>query len=413
MPSDKQYWKPTGGYDFKLKIDDLDYSQDLARVKILSSITAPYQTILLTLNLDPNDIILKRLYGQSTFKLTIFLDGADNKTREQLIFDLMYITSEFQIPTRAMQTTGIQKDRSQFIVPTICIKPFEYMNTMVNQVYHAKKMDEIINDLVGNTDADIEFETTGLNTNTFDQVMVPPMTLYKSLKYLDRVLGIYNGIAIMYCLFDGTIYIKNLNQKMNMSQVFTMYQVASGDEEFKKIAEKCADGKHFYTSKEVTTTYNGNAAFSVLSPVLRYITKPKDALYKVIEKDLDEFCLEYGILSSKDSEIYHNSKVIKPDKRITYYTNQIGNGDDETFINANLSKAISSLSTLSMDMDRDMMLLNLMHVGESVLFISKTLEMNQFSGKYILKSSEINFDRGGTWEGAARIHLIRTNKSSN
>jgi len=45
--------------------------------------------------------------------------------------------------------------------------------------------------------------------------------------------------------------------------------------------------------------------------------------------------------------------------------------------------------------------------------ISKTLEMNQFSNKYILKSSEINFNKSGTWQGSARVHLIRTNRSSN
>ena len=414
MPEKKRFWTPTGAYDFNLIIDDLDYSQDLLNVKILTSITVPYQTVLLTLNLDPDDIILKRVYGQSPIKLTVILQGAANElNKESIDFELIYLTSEFDIPTRSMTTQDVQKDRTKVTIPTVCQIPFEYMTTMVNNVHHAKKIDEIIEDIVGNTGAELDLETTGLNTNTLDQVVIPPSTVYKCIQYLDRLFGIYNGIAIITCHYDGTLLIKNLNQNMNMSQTFTMYQLADNDKDFQKIADKCADGKHFYTSKHVNTTYSANVMFSVLSPTLRYIVKPRDTLYHTIEKDLNDFCLEYGLLSNKETEIYHNTTGIKTDKRITYYKDQTGYDTDDTFINANLSKAVSSLVTLSMDLDRDMMILNLMNVGESVSFISKTLEMNQFSNKYILKSSEINFNKSGTWQGSARVHLIRTNRSSN
>lgn len=414
MPEKVRHWSATGSYDFKLTIEDLDYSQDLVKVKILTSVTTPYQTVILTLNLDPDDIILKRIYGQSPLKLTVILNTADNRSREELNFTLMYIASEFQIPTRSVMTQDIQKDRSLFIIPTICQKPFEYMTTIVNEVYHAKTMSEIIADLINsNTNADLEYDSIGINKNILDQVIIPPSTLYRCIKYLDRIFGLYDGIFVIFCFFDGTIYIKNLNQRMNMNQAFTMYQIAGGDKDFEKIVKKCADGKHFYTSKEISTTYSGNAVFSILAPTLRYIVKPRDTLYHIIEKDLTDFCGNYGLISAKEVDIYHSALGILKDKRIAYYKDQVGYDKDETFINANLSRSISSLATLSIDIDRDMAILNLMNVGESVSFISRTLEMNQFTSKYILKSSELNFDRSGTWQGSARVHLIRTNRSSN
>jgi hypothetical protein len=412
MPEKKTHWNPTGSYDFKLMIEDLDYSQDLVKVKVLTSITAPYQTVILNLNLDPNDIILKRVYGQSTLKLTIILLTEDNKVRERLEFELIYLGSEFQVNTRAVLTENVQKDRQLFTIPTVCQKPFKIMTTIMNKLYHAKTTKEIIEDLANDTGAELEYDEVGENKSIIDQVIVPPSTFYNCIKQLDRIFGLYNGVMITVCMFDAKLYVKNLNQKMNMAQTFTMYQIADGDKKFEEIVDKCADGKHFYTSQPVITNYTGNATFSVLAPTLRYIVNPRDTLSYTIEKNLSEFCIDYGLVSNKEVDIYYDEIGIT-DKRVKYYKDQTGYDKDETFVNAGLSRSISSLVTLSIDIDRDIKILNLMNVGEVATFTPKSLDMNQFTDKYILKSSEINFSKSGTWQGSARVHLIRTNRSSN
>jgi hypothetical protein len=412
MPEKKTHMNPTGSYDFKLMIEDLDYSQDLIRIRVASSITAPYQSIIFHLNLDPNDVILKRVYGQSTFKLTIILLTEDNKVREQFDIELMSLDSKFQVNTRDVLTQNVQKDRQLVEIKTVCQKPFKIMTTIVNEVYHAKTTKEIIEDLVSKTDAELEYEEVGENKNIIDQVIIPPSTLYNCIKQMDKIFGVYNGVMILYCMYDAKLYVKNLNQNMKMAQTFTMYQIATGDKKFKEIVDKCADGKHFYTSQPVITNYTGNAAFSILAPTLRYIVKPRDTLFYTIEKNLSEFCIDYGLMSNEEAEIYYNETGLT-DKRIKYYKDQTGYDKDETFVNAGLSKAVSTLVTLSMDIDRDIKIFNLMKVGESVSFIPRTLEMNQLTNKYILRSSEINFSKSGTWQGSARVHLIRTNRSSN
>ena len=52
-----------------------------------------------------------------------------------------------------------------------------------------------------------------------------------------------------------------------------------------------------------------------------------------------------------------------------------------------------------------------MNVGEPVKVVTKTLEYVDLSGKYILKSSEINLNRGKDWQSTARVNLMRTNKT--
>ena len=66
-------FSPSRSYDFQIKIKDVNYTQDLYRVQIATSITAPYQVIILDLFIDPQDIIAESLYGKDKIKINIRL----------------------------------------------------------------------------------------------------------------------------------------------------------------------------------------------------------------------------------------------------------------------------------------------------------------------------------------------------
>jgi len=62
-----RYFTPGRSYDFQLKIKGEDYSQDLSRVRIVSSLTASYQSVVLDIFVDPNDFSKKRLPDDREF----------------------------------------------------------------------------------------------------------------------------------------------------------------------------------------------------------------------------------------------------------------------------------------------------------------------------------------------------------
>lgn len=411
MPEKNRYWVPSRSYDIQLKIGELDYSQDIINMVLLSSVTTPYQTVILNLNLDPNDIILDKLYGQTHFKLTIRLLGDISVPTEQINIDLMYVSSTFKIPMRTENPQNTQKDRVLISIVTICRKAFKTMSTIINDVYFAKSLRTIINNIItGNTNAEIDYHTSGENTNIIDQVLLPPTTLYQTIKYLDNKFGLYSGVPSINCLYDNKIHIKNLTKKMSESTAFNIYQLSTSSDN-SKIINKSNDGDNYYTYDDIKTSYAGNTTFSIMAPSLKYIVKPSDTLSYTIEKNLEELSQTYGLVS-KNNEIFFDEEAINVNERVRYYTNQVGYEKTDQFLISEVSKRISSLSTISFMLERNLPILNLMKVGEAVKFISKTIDLNQFNGKYILKGSEINFVKEGEWQTTAKIYLIRTNRSS-
>jgi len=78
-----------------------------------------------------------------------------------------------------------------------------------------------------------------------------------------------------------------------------------------------------------------------------------------------------------------------------------------------ISKKISSLLTLKIDIERNLPILNLLKIGEVVKFDTKVLEFVKMTGKYILFSSDIVWTKSVEWETTASLIIKRTNKNLN
>ena len=75
-----------------------------------------------------------------------------------------------------------------------------------------------------------------------------------------------------------------------------------------------------------------------------------------------------------------------------------------------MSRRLADLSTLTIDLERNLPVLSLIEVGECVKFKPKTIEYADLEGKYILWSTDIWFRRDNNWQTTAQVKLIRTNK---
>ncbi len=405
-----RFWTPNRTYEFVLKVGKKDITNDIHKITILTSIDVPYQTCIIDLILDANDLILDEIYGQKPLKLTSNLLATQSYPEESIDFDLMYLSSDMPITTKVDFAEGHQKDRVPISIVTVVRNAYKTMNTFINEVVQAQRISEIIQTLVSKTGATLKIDTAGQNTETIDQILIPPGSLYKNLKYLNSTFGIFNGMPAIFCSHDNIVYIKNLTDKMKKAQAFTIYQLGlntNNDETIKK----CSDGKSFYTLRDIDTTYKGNSVFAVMAPQMDFIVKPGDRLTHTITVDLETFSKTYGLIS-KSNKIFFDKEAINSDSRISVLKDHTGYELSSSFINANISKNISHITETTVALEQSLRILNLMKVGESVEVISATAETTNITGRYILRRSELTFTKMRDWSSTALLTLMRTNRMS-
>jgi hypothetical protein len=411
MASKTRWWIPTRTYDLQLSIKDIDYTVKLRRLSIATSITVPWQTVTLSLEMDSNDMVLDKIYGQDPIELNIRTLGATGLPTEQVIIDLMFLDSNYDLVMKSANSQKDMKDPTLIEITTVCREAFQTMTTVVNSLYYDSDIQSVINNLVQNriTGASLNYDSQGTNNEKIDQIIIPPTTFHQAILYLNHYFGVYDGLLGFFCLWDNIIYLKNLTKKPVTSDVFKIHQLAS-DTPAGDIISAPADGKSFYTNESVETLYIGNSIVAVTAPTLKYIVKPKDTLSHTIDINMNTFAGSYGIIA-KNKKIFFDTEAIGSNRQ-RIYTNHTGYEKTKSFINANLAKEIAEMSLLNISLNsKNLALLNLMNIGEAVKFESKIADYTQMNGKYILKSSELAFEKLKDWEIYANINLIRTNKS--
>ena len=112
MPDKDRHWVPTLSYDVEVTIKDLKY--EVFRVEIGSSITIPYQRIILDLFVDAEDIILKQLWGGEPIKMSIRFFEEEKTPLDQIDYELLYVAvpSGLQLPLKPQNEEAQHKDRS-------------------------------------------------------------------------------------------------------------------------------------------------------------------------------------------------------------------------------------------------------------------------------------------------------------
>ncbi len=424
MPEKDRVFTPSRLYDLQVKIKDLDYTNDVINVMINSSLSTAYHVITLTMNIDPNDIIIEELFGGEPINIGITLIRENKYPGPRIDFELMFVSSDFPLSMKDESSRITQKDRVPLNIITVARQPYKIMNTLVNRVFIGTTLKQVIEQLAQDVKAKIIYDITDQNTNKIKQLCIPPSTLYNIIKeytndsnnifdgYLDQRFGLFNGTAGVFCI-DNTIYIKNLSGKLKQAQTFTIYELGAlnDQKEFNRILEECNDGKTFYTYSEIETDYAGNAKFAKIATNLKHIVKPYNTITTILSQDLKEIAKNYS-LKYQNKGFETKLFIDKNLDRTRYYNEDSGHDIDLTLFNSRFGRSVSNTSTLSLDIERNLPVLNLLNVGECVKFKPKTIEYLELEGKYILWSSTINFINNGNWETTGTINLIRTNKKS-
>jgi len=408
-----RYWSPSRTYEFELKIGKVDLTPDLVSVTILTSIDIPYQTFILQITMDPNDVILEKIYGQTPLKLTTRLYATSQAViQDQIDFEIMYLSSNIPMGVSVPKPENIQKDRYLFKIVCVARQAYMTMNAVVNSVHIGETLKNIIGGMVyqASKTAILSMDTQGANSEKIDQVLVPTSTLYKCLQYLNRTFGLYDGMAAIFCTYDNLVRVKNLTAKMTTSNKFVLYQLPLNQDNT-EIINKCNDGVNFYTTDPIQTSYQASAAMAYMAPKLKFIVKPKDRLFHTIDVDLEDFAKTYGLISKGD-KIFYDNKALLPSYRVAIHKDHTGYELNENFIRAKYSRRVSTFTELTVQVANMMKILNLMEVGEAVKLNTQITPTRDFTDMYMLRASEISFLREKDWNSLAKLHLIRTNRTT-
>ena len=406
-------------YYLEFRIGKADLTAELKSVRIVSSITNPYQVIFVSVFVDLNKMLLNESFTQENPKLIIKSMPVLGLPLEVIEFDLLVLDSQQNsVSQRSSNLSKNQVDRTMLNLICVPKSAFKIMNTTVNKIFIMKNIKEILTYLISSCGGIATIDNEEINPSIIDQVCIPPMTLYKAIRevppqnqtkdtysgFLDKLFGLYNGISAVFCNHENKVFVKNLSREVNKKQRFLIYQVMS-ESNTKEISSKSTSKESIFTTSEVKTKYVANAKKSRIGDTTNFIVKPRDTLKLFKNFSYDSVANNSGIIAGR-KKVFSNPSVSVRD---TWINSHPGYEYTDTFARTAIAKTSAELSSISIIVNNFPQLTLMMNVGVSVKFLTETIEYVSLSGNYIYKSSDIVFSKDKSWTAQCNVSLMRTN----
>jgi hypothetical protein len=98
--------------------------------------------------------------------------------------------------------------------------------------------------------------------------------------------------------------------------------------------------------------------------------------------------------------------------RTRYFNEDTGYEESKIIFNSSLAKSLCDLSTISLDIERNIDIKHAFNIGDCIKFKPLTVSYAALEGKYILFRTDLNFTRRNQWISTCNFTLIRSNKTS-
>lgn len=409
---------PSKGYDLELKIDKRDYTNDLTSLRIVSSLSTAYPIFLITLMLDTTDILMENFSGAITANLTIRHIGRSDAFTpdEETNIKLSLMSPKNNIKTKPMIAVNAPREVAPLFLVGFPKGALETVSCTVNAVYSQMTPREIISSLVKKyTKANLQYDSDEENTNKIDQIIITPRSLYGTIKFIDKYYGLFNGASnVGYCTYDNQLQIFNLSKRITKNHLFTVNCLSSDNPKNSEIINKCNDGKHYYTLQPIKDEYTGNSRIQMVGNTYNYVVKPADKFVKLVEKKTKDVVKKYSDIAAKKVMGSNFQMIYDTVKNRTTYeeTATADSGDNEAVMHSKITKALLQSAKLTITLEKDLLIKNLLKVGEVVKVITSTTELIDTTGNYLFKSSDIVFSRvASNWVCMATLVLCRSSKT--
>lgn len=411
-------------YEVSLKIGEADFSRNLMRVTILSSVSNPYQSVSLLLLADNRILIRKGLFGKDDIELTIQKTEVDSSPSETIKLDLVIVSQK--VPLSAKHSKPDEIDDNETITLITMIKePFVTMSTTVNMLFDESKrltplemVTEIINTYLPGISTSIKEDNK--NTEIPYQFIIPPMTLIDALKYIDGSspdlfnmygpgLGIFKGPMFFMDRFtlDGHEFcLWDLGSLSKGKEEYSVYQLAQGSSTDDIIKDIAKDSNKFITFGGINHVYRGNQDLLLSSYENRFLSKSLNELSIWRTLTLDDV-FKYAI-GDRGTSLDMN-EINK--QRLKFNTiGEVGMENSDNPYIARLSRKISTLSEIELVIQKNIIIEHLSKVGVPIFIDPQTEDYKKLGGKYIVSGSQIHLKREtDRWVCIATIKAFRGN----
>jgi len=403
---------------------DVDLSQNLMGVSIISSINAPYQTVVTSFIVDSKLLVRKDLFGKNDMLLEIQLMTEGVVPTEHIKLELITIRQDAPISMKSQTDLGLQV-KDMLTVVNVVKKPYLQMSIPVNKLFDEsyrntpiEMVESIVNDFL--PDMHVEINDGNSNTEKIFQFIVHPMNFMDAIRYIDGSdkdtiekfgpgVSIFNGPMFFTNRFeiDGTdtFCMWDLGNKMSEESEYKIYQLANGGNDDDIMEKAGVEDNVFYTVNDINHIYRGNQDIIANTYINKFTSKPSDNLYDIIEISMDDV-FNNAVHDGGSLNVNESLKTGHEYNNIL----EVGLETSNVPYMSRLSRKISSISEVEFHIDRNLSIKKLSRVGVPMEFIPKTDDYSDIGGKYIVNNSRITFSREtDSWVCRTRIKSARAN----
>lgn len=404
--------------------EEIDLSQNLMAISIISSINSPYQTVITSFLMDSKILVRKDIFGKGDISLEIQLMTEGVIPTENVKLELVSIRQDEPLSIKEPSEIGVSVQDTLTVVNVIK-NPYIQMSTNVNKLFDESSqltpiefVESLIEDFL--PDMNTNIITTNNNTEKAFQFVVHPMNFMDAVRYIDGSnmdltekfgpgIGIFNGPMFFTNRFeiDGTdtFCLWDLGAMMGGDIEYTVYQLALGADDSDIMEKAGVENNTFYTRNDIDHIYRGNQDIIANSYTNKFLSKPSTKLYESVELSMDEV-FENSVKDGGDLDINEVMKDIYSHRNIL----EVGLETSNVPYMSRLTRKISSLSEIEIHIDRNLSIEKLSRVGVPIQFVPRVVDYVNIGGRYIVNSSRIDFNReSDSWVCRARIRSARAN----
>jgi hypothetical protein len=416
-------------YSFSLKVgvespedgtDDLTtYIDSIRFVNTLGSI---YPTFIFLFKADTTEVISRNMYGQNILKFTISLDKEDGNPTEFLNLELLYLQSNLQLVPKTMGGTPSEdKDIGQVSLSAIVLPCYNMMSTVINHVFEEPTgltpFDALAEAILTKVKGSIELDPKGKNTEPINQVLIPTMSVIKTIDFFNEKYGLFEGPLFRYCIWDNTkmeavLQMWDLSKRIQTEPVAKIWHLPSGavEGEIDKIIEKVDQHpNYYYTDSPLMTLHHANSNIINSGHKKRQIIHPDDLLYFNIDNDMDTIMTTVGVYDSNITMKYNTDMITG---KYSVCTGLKGLARDPNALSSRMAAQIQNTSSVKLTIIRNVDIENLIKIGSPIELQPMSESYLGYSGKFILHTSDVQWFKGGSeqWNCNVTLTMFRSNQ---
>lgn len=384
--------------------------------RIVNTTNSSWPIYYLLFHVDNQVIIENDIYGSEMITVKIwYTTEKGEKKGDPIIFDLIYLESNLDLPDKNEDNGTIDslKELRRRYVGIQCLSKQAtlVMTQFVNKLYEeetALRPIDVVYDLLDSRKIEYRIFENGVNEETIQQLIIPPMTIKNAVDYINEKFGIYEGPVFRYVNYSGQFLLWDLKQQYElykdsgfyMQHKLPVYTKNKGL--FNSVNKMVASAPdQFLTYDNFETLHFGNAVMTRYGYQNIFITHPHEDIFHMLETNTDDIITRFGIWHDNDKLKYmqdlQNRKLYFHDmKGFETGSGYSGIYDDHIITNT-IADAFKEAALIRFTMYRNVKIPLAQKVGEVVYF--KPYSFHEFwpganySGAYLVRDSDVVFSK--------------------